>query len=75
MKTCEACGLKYPDYGNGCWKCHSHLRPKSNRMKKRVERTPRMVEGYQEVYRRNGTSEPYVYMGDGVYIHPDDAWW
>ena len=34
-----------------------------------------MVEGYEEVYHRDGTSEPYVYMGDGVYIHPDDAWW
>jgi len=74
MKVCEVCGFKYPDYGNGCWKCHPNLRPKSSRKKKK-ERLPRMVEGYQEVYRRYGPGEPYVYMSEGVYIHPDDAWW
>jgi len=74
MKVCEKCELRYPSYGNGCWKCNPSLRPKSNRLKQK-ERTPRMVEGYEEVYRYDGTSEPYVYMGDGVYIHPDDAWW
>jgi hypothetical protein len=33
--------------------------------------SPRMVEGYQQT----SDGEAYVYMGDGTYIHPDDAWW
>jgi ribosomal protein L40E len=75
MKICEICGLRYPNYGNGCWKCHSHLRAKSNRIKNREKKIPRMVEGYEEATYYNRPNKPYVYMGDGVYIHPDDAWW
>jgi len=43
----------------------------NRRVRKTYSGSPRMVEGYE----RTSSGEDYVYMGDGTYIHPDDAWW
>ena len=43
----------------------------NRRVRKTYSGSPRMVEGYEQT----SDGEAYVYMGDGTYIHPDDAWW
>ena len=43
----------------------------NRRVRKTYSGSPRMVEGFE----RTSRGEDYVYMGDGTYIHPDDAWW
>ena len=35
----------------------------------------RTSDSCESVFYPDGSSEEYVYMGDGMWIHPDDAWW